>query len=206
MTKIANGIAAGILVGVLSVGCAMPRSDLSRRLGLIDRMKGWEPTYRSGRALKSGSVAREGLRVAQSTENSRAIVNGGGGVAAYLTWPLRKIEVTSPFGRRGRDQHEGVDLRAEKGTPVYAAQAGTVLYANSKISGYGKLIVIRHPNRLATLYAHNSRLLVSAGQQVRQGQQISLSGSTGHTHGPHLHFEIRQGLAAVDPMKFLWNR
>ncbi len=120
-----------------------------------------------------------------------------------LLWPLHSTQVTSPFGMRGGEFHEGVDLRAHIGTPVYAAQKGIVLYADQKIRGYGKMVVIRHDNEIATIYAHNSKILVRRGQRVRQGQQISISGNTGHSHGPHLHFEIRRGLAALNPIQFL---
>jgi lipoprotein NlpD len=111
--------------------------------------------------------------------------------------------VTSFFGKRGRRAHEGIDLRAPDGTPVFAAKEGLVLYADTAIRGYGKLVVIRHEGKAATIYAHNSKLLVKRGQRIKQGQQIAFSGSTGHVTGPHLHFEIRQGLNAQNPIKYL---
>jgi murein DD-endopeptidase MepM/ murein hydrolase activator NlpD len=122
---------------------------------------------------------------------------------ADWTWPLRKVHVTSPFGERGREFHEGVDLRAKTGTSVYAAQSGVVLYAASRIRGYGRMVVIKHPSGLSTVYAHNSRLLVHRGQHVRQGQRIAISGATGHAHGPHVHFEVREGTVAIDPMQLM---
>lgn len=123
--------------------------------------------------------------------------------AGGYSWPLRDVKITSPFGKRGREFHEGLDLRAPDGTPVYAAQSGVVLYAESRIRGYGQMVVIRHPGMIATIYAHNSKVLVKRGQRVKQGEQIAISGSTGHVRGPHVHFEIRKGVAAVNPMKFL---
>ncbi len=118
-------------------------------------------------------------------------------------WPLRLVEVTSAFGRRGHAFHEGIDLRASSGTPVFASKGGIVLYADTHIKGYGKLVVIRHSDHTATIYAHNSKVLVHRGERVKQGQEIALSGSTGHVTGPHVHFEIRRGLAALDPLKYL---
>jgi murein DD-endopeptidase MepM/ murein hydrolase activator NlpD len=118
-------------------------------------------------------------------------------------WPLKHIEVTSPYGRRGREFHEGVDLRAKVGTPVYAAGNGVVLYAASRIRGYGRMVVIRHDSGLSTVYAHNSRLLVKQGQKVRQGQLVAYSGNTGHTRGPHLHFEVRNGLSPLNPLDMM---
>ncbi len=121
-------------------------------------------------------------------------------------WPLARVEITSPFGPRGSEFHEGVDLRARRGTSVYAAQAGVVIYAGATIRGYGKMIVIRHRYGWATVYAHNSRLLVHKGQFVKRGQRISMSGNTGHSTGPHLHFEIRSGATAVNPIRLLSSR
>lgn len=122
---------------------------------------------------------------------------------AGLRWPLVKVEVTSPFGKRGHEFHEGIDLRANMGTPIYAAQNGTVIYADSKIHGYGRMIVIKHREGLATVYAHASRLLVHKGQKVKIGQKIAISGKSGHATGPHLHFEVRSGVVAVNPYQFL---
>jgi len=113
--------------------------------------------------------------------------------------PLQDWTLTSRYGRRGRDFHEGIDLRAPSGTPVNSVAAGQVIYADSRIGGYGRMIVIRHDSGLSTVYAHNSRLLVKKGQRVSRGQRISLSGSTGRSTGPHLHFEIRQGALPLDP-------
>jgi murein DD-endopeptidase MepM/ murein hydrolase activator NlpD len=118
-------------------------------------------------------------------------------------WPLDNVEVTSPFGQRKHEFHEGVDLRAKSGTSVYSAHAGQVLYAGDRISGYGRMIVIRHSSGIATVYAHNSKLLVRKGQWVSQGTRIAVSGSTGHSTGPHLHFEVRAGVAAINPLEVL---
>lgn len=122
---------------------------------------------------------------------------------AGLKWPLLHVEVTSPFGHRGHEFHEGIDLRASVGTPIYAAQSGTVIYADSRIRGYGRMIVLKHREGLATVYAHASRLLVHKGQKVKMGQKIAISGKSGHATGPHLHFEVRSGVIAVNPYQFL---
>lgn len=122
---------------------------------------------------------------------------------AGLRWPLSHVEVTSHFGQRGREFHEGIDLRASIGTSIYAAQSGTVIYADSRIRGYGRMIVIKHHEGLATVYAHASRLLVRKGQTVKMGQRIAISGKSGHATGPHLHFEVRSGVIAVNPYQFL---
>ncbi|HXJ20068.1 MAG TPA: LysM peptidoglycan-binding domain-containing M23 family metallopeptidase [Polyangia bacterium] len=122
-----------------------------------------------------------------------------------LRWPLTTIAVTvgSPFGARWGKPHEGIDLPAPVGTPVFAAADGTVVYSGHGIRGYGNLIVIKHTGDLLTVYAHNSALLVSQGQPVRAGDRIALVGQSGHATGPHLHFEVRSGQIPIDPMPYL---
>jgi murein DD-endopeptidase MepM/ murein hydrolase activator NlpD len=114
-------------------------------------------------------------------------------------WPLKKVELTSHFGRRKGGFHEGIDLRARVGTLVRAVQKGRVVFVGT-VSGYGKLVVLRHESELFSVYAHNSKILVQEGQLVRQGQQISRSGKTGRASGPHLHFEVRHREVALDPL------
>jgi murein DD-endopeptidase MepM/ murein hydrolase activator NlpD len=122
-----------------------------------------------------------------------------------LRWPLTTIHVVvgSPFGARWGKPHEGIDLPAPVGTPVFAAADGRVVYAGNGIRGYGNLIVIKHPGDLVTAYAHNSVLLVSEGQSVRAGDRVALVGQSGHATGPHLHFEVRRGQIPRDPMSYL---
>jgi murein DD-endopeptidase MepM/ murein hydrolase activator NlpD len=118
-------------------------------------------------------------------------------------WPLQEVSVTSDYGQRGKRFHEGIDLKARVGTPVFAAQSGVVLYAHRKVRGYGNMIVLRHPKHYTTVYAHHSRLLVQAGQKVHKGQPIALSGRSGRCTGPHLHFELRRGLESMNPWQVL---
>jgi len=121
--------------------------------------------------------------------------------AAGLVWPVNG-PVTSGFGMRWGRMHTGIDIAVPTGTPVHAAAAGTVVYAGW-MSGYGYLVAIDHGGGLATAYAHNSSLLVTVGQRVAQGQVVSLSGSTGHSTGPHVHFEVRVNGVPVDPLQYL---
>ncbi len=129
----------------------------------------------------------------------------GNGAGPSLRWPLTTIRIVigSPFGARGGKPHEGIDLPAPIGTPVFAAAAGKVVYAGSGIRGYGNLVVLKHTGDLLTVYAHNSLLLVSQGQTVRAGDRIALVGQSGHATGPHLHFEVRTGQIPRDPMSYL---
>jgi len=86
---------------------------------------------------------------------------------------------------------------------VLAADAGEVVYAGNKLHGYGNMVVIRHSGDLMTVYAHNSVVLVKAGERVKLGQRVALSGQSGHATGPHLHFEVRKAQIPRDPMRFL---
>jgi murein DD-endopeptidase MepM/ murein hydrolase activator NlpD len=117
-------------------------------------------------------------------------------------WPLRG-RITSFFGPRGLQMHQGVDIAAPAGTPIRAAEAGEVVFSGTGPGGYGLMIILRHAHGFHTLYAHNRRNLVRVGQQVRQGQVIGLVGSTGRSTGSHLHFEIRNRTSPRDPFFFL---
>ena len=122
-------------------------------------------------------------------------------------WPVHG-RLTSYFGRRNLGMgtaafHRGIDVAAPTGTPIVAARSGTVVYSGWSTSGYGNLVRIRHGDGSETWYAHASRLLVSVGQYVNQGQRIALVGSTGLSTGPHLHFELHIGGIAVDPLREL---
>ena len=122
-----------------------------------------------------------------------------------FAWPARGV-LSSGYGpRRGR-MHKGIDIAAPVGTPIFAAAPGEVVSAGWNNGGYGKLVKVSHPDGSLTLYAHNSKILVSKGQQVQQGEKISEMGSTGYSTGPHLHFELHhQGRGAVNPIAFLPN-
>ena len=121
--------------------------------------------------------------------------------AAGLIWPVSG-PVTSPFGWRWGRMHEGIDIGVSYGTPIHAAASGRVIYAGW-MSGYGNLVAIDHGRGLSTAYGHQSRLAVSVGQTVSQGQVIGYVGCTGHCFGPHLHFEVRINGSPVDPMGYL---
>jgi murein DD-endopeptidase MepM/ murein hydrolase activator NlpD len=139
------------------------------------------------------------IRSAQST----AVVPGptGAASAAGFIWPVHGV-LTSGFGYRWGRMHEGIDLAVASGTPVVAAASGTVIVAGW-MGGYGNLVVVDHGGGISTAYGHNTTVTVGVGQHVAQGQLISYSGSTGHSTGPHVHFEVRINGSAVDPMGYL---
>ena len=120
-------------------------------------------------------------------------------------WPAQGV-LTSGYGWRWGRLHRGIDIAAPVGTPVLAAASGKVINAGWH-SGYGNLIKIEHLDGSITLYAHNNRILVSHGQQVEQGEQIGEMGSTGHSTGSHLHFEIHfKDIGAVNPSALLGGK
>ena len=121
--------------------------------------------------------------------------------AAGLIWPVNG-PVTSPFGMRWGRMHEGIDIGVPYGTPIHAAASGRVIYSGW-MDGYGNLVAIDHGHGLSTAYGHQSRIAVSNGQTVSQGQVIGYVGCTGHCFGPHLHFEVRINGTPVDPMGYL---
>jgi len=121
--------------------------------------------------------------------------------AAGFTWPTSG-QITSGFGPRWGRMHQGLDIAAPTGRPITAAKSGTVIVAGWS-GGYGQLVVIDHGGGLATAYAHQSRIAVKTGDPVTQGGLVGFVGSTGHSTGPHLHFEVRVNGAAQDPLPYL---
>lgn len=122
-------------------------------------------------------------------------------------WPTSG-RVTSYFGGRkspggiGSTNHKGIDIAVPRGTPIYAADGGTVTYSGW-MSGYGYLVEINHGNGYVTRYGHNSSLTVSVGQHVYKGQQVARAGSTGNSTGNHCHFEVRYNGVAKNPLNYL---
>jgi murein DD-endopeptidase MepM/ murein hydrolase activator NlpD len=161
------------------------------------------------------SDARE-LRVGQSLTipgtYSYASLGGSGGVpgsmwnvpraARQFAWPVWTGRVTSPFGMRHGAMHDGVDIAAQAGTAVHAADSGVVIFAG-RVHGYGNTIIVRHADNYVTVYAHNSANLVRQAQDVTRGETIARIGTTGRTTGPNLHFEVRYNNVAYDPLSYL---
>jgi len=147
-------------------------------------------------------------RIEEMIRRNQSLTNGSGSGTGALMWPTDARVITSPFSWRthpifGSERfHSGIDIGADYGDSVVAADGGVVIFAGW-MGGYGKAVIIDHGNSISTLYGHNSELLVSEGQRVRKGELISRVGSTGNSTGPHLHFEVRQNGSPVDPMGYL---
>lgn len=138
-------------------------------------------------------------------EEGRMMPQAGG--TGQLSWPVNG-EITSPFGWRVHPIwgtqifHAGLDIGADYGDPVHAADGGTVVYAGW-MGGYGNAVMIDHGGGMVTLYGHNSSITVGEGEQVSKGQTIALAGSTGNSTGPHCHFEVRIHGEVVSPLQYL---
>jgi murein DD-endopeptidase MepM/ murein hydrolase activator NlpD len=118
-------------------------------------------------------------------------------------WPVDG-KVVAKFGpTKDNQRNDGINIAAPAGAPVLASAAGTVAYAGNELRGFGNMVLLRHADGWVTAYAHNSALLVKKGDKVKQGQIIARVGSSGSVDSPQLHFELRQGTKAVDPLKNL---
>ena len=141
----------------------------------------------------SGNTAEARRRANQSRKEQTSL---------DFKWPVRG-KLSSKFGRRWGRNHEGIDISAPTGTPIFASESGRVTFAGRQ-GGYGNVVIVKHAGRFKTLYAHASRIHVRKGQFVERGQKIAEVGSTGRSTAPHLHFEIvRGGKTKQDPLRYL---
>jgi murein DD-endopeptidase MepM/ murein hydrolase activator NlpD len=174
------------------------RSLKNEALGAVRHDK--EAFLHEVEALQAQSAALAArIRAAQSA--SPAPVPPVSSSGSGFVWPVNGV-LTSGFGWRWGRMHEGIDIAVPTGTPVVAVAAGTVIYAGW-MGGYGNLVVVDHGGGLATAYGHNSGFAAGGGQSVAQGQVVAYSGSTGHSTGPHVHFEVRVNGSPVDPLGYL---
>ena len=179
----------------------------------LDRFDGAADTEDIYENIRTGlgiQVTQEQRQVANSVYRLLASTPyvGVGGVCSPIGKDWREL-VTSEFGWRldpitGRPSgHSGIDLAVPIGTPIRAALPGTVITSTYNKAGYGNYVMLDHGNGLVTLYGHCSQLLARQGQTVEAGDVIALSGSTGRSTGPHLHFEVRVNGERTEPRKYL---
>jgi murein DD-endopeptidase MepM/ murein hydrolase activator NlpD len=121
---------------------------------------------------------------------------------AGFRWPARG-RVIQAFGDKNGVKSTGINISLPQGTPIKAAEAGTVAYAGSEIKGFGNLVMIRHPDGWVSVYGNNSEIKVKRGDEIKRGQIIALSGQSGDVSAPQLHFELRKGSVPVDPVEHL---
>jgi murein DD-endopeptidase MepM/ murein hydrolase activator NlpD len=175
---------------------ATARRDKRDTLANVQEDKEHALAHMAELQAQSASLAAK-IRSAQST----SVVTTGPPSASGFIWPVHGV-LTSGFGWRWGRMHEGIDLAVPNGTPVVSSAAGTVIVAGW-MGGYGNLVVVDHGGGISTAYGHNTSVTVGVGQQVAQGQLIAYSGNTGHSTGPHVHFEVRVNGGAVDPLGYL---
>ncbi|MBV8030858.1 MAG: peptidoglycan DD-metalloendopeptidase family protein [Betaproteobacteria bacterium] len=161
----------------------------------------------SGVAAPGAKTEPKAVRLPYSKENAAAVAHEDKAAAAAVAaetadfiWPA-KGKVIAGFAE---PRSKGIDIDGKPGDPIVAAAAGRVTYIGSGIPGLGKLVVIKHDNGFITVYAHNREILVKEQQAVTRGQKIAELGAT-DADRPKLHFQIRKGAAAVDPLKYLPN-
>jgi murein DD-endopeptidase MepM/ murein hydrolase activator NlpD len=152
--------------------------------------KAWSPAPSASK--------QEVPQAAKESEQTTGSLPSSG--SADFRWPARG-RVISGFG--GNGGNEGINIAVPEGTPVKAAETGTVAYAGSEVKGYGNLVLIRHDNGFVSAYAHNGEISVKRGDKVKRGQVIAKSGQSGNVTSPQLHFELRKGSTPVDPIPHL---
>lgn len=166
-------------------------------------------TIQVGTRLRIPRAQRGASSRALAAPPSAAPAPSGGGRALAkreadldFVWPVRG-RVSSNYGRRNGRPHEGIDIPAKSGTPIYASEAGRVIHSGRGLGDYGKVVIVKHAGRYSTVYAHNRKIFVSKGDFVEKGQLIAHVGSTGNASGPHLHFELRRDRKPQNPRSYL---
>ena len=147
--------------------------------------------------------AEDAVDTAAKTQPKQITEQAPVDAATGMRWPVRG-KVISGFGPKANGlKNEGINIAVPEGTSIRAADSGVVAYAGNELKGYGNLILIRHDNGYVTAYAHASEIFVKRGDTVKRGDVIAKAGQTGSVSSPQLHFEVRKGATALDPMKFL---
>ncbi|PKN12255.1 MAG: peptidase M23 [Deltaproteobacteria bacterium HGW-Deltaproteobacteria-4] len=186
-----SGTPENIQVGIGGPLESAPASDMSNLQQQIDQIRASIDLRRESQEEVRGFL----------TEQSSLLSSKPNGLPAR-GWLTSNFGIrNSPFSGK-RTMHEGIDIAARIGTPVYATAAGIVSRAQIE-NGYGKLIVIDHGYGYKTYYGHNSKLVVKVGQRVKRGDLISASGNTGTSTGPHVHYEVRLNGVPLNPRKFI---
>ncbi|MGL5361331.1 MAG: peptidoglycan DD-metalloendopeptidase family protein [Bosea sp. (in: a-proteobacteria)] len=156
-----------------------------------------KPTEEASEPKTTGNLPKE-----QPKEKVEAAPAAPAESSADFRWPARGRVISGFSGKGG---NEGINIAVPEGTPVKAAEGGTVAYAGNELKGYGNLVLIRHPNGYVSAYAHNGALSVKRGDAVKRGQVVATSGQSGNVASPQLHFELRKGSTPVDPSPYLSN-
>ncbi len=204
--------ATAILAGCAGVGSIS--TPLKRDTGLYHKIRPKETLWRISRMY---GVEVEALASANGLKDAKKILAGqllyipapdvsdfgNGAKEKTFVWPLRG-KILSFFGNQKEGvKNKGIDIRARHGEAVVASRSGKVSFIDENMKGFGKTIIIDHPDEYSTVYAYNSQILVRVGQGVRQGTVIAKAGQSGRATGPRLHFEIRREHKPQNPYYFL---
>lgn len=146
---------------------------------------------------------RESISVPAQRKTAKAVTAPPPTSGKGFLWPVRGRVISSFGGKSKGLQNDGINIQANRGDPVRAVEHGVVAYAGNELRGFGNLLLIKHSGGWVTAYAHNDVLMVKRGDKITKGQKIAKVGSTGSVTSPQLHFELRQGKQAVDPLKHL---
>ncbi len=198
--SVVHVVRSGETLWEISIRYGVKVEDVMARneLGHSDWIKPGQRILISGAPLPRHRqvAAQSRSRTGPVMADASLLASGG----AFI-WPARGT-LTSRFGWRYRRHHEGIDIAAPRGTPIYAARDGVVDFSGWR-GGYGRALFINHGSGIVTVYGHASRLLVGAGERVKKGQLIARVGCTGVCTGSHLHFEVRVGGRATNPLPYL---
>ena len=186
----AHGVSVDSLVEANGLADAN-RIRAGRRLVIPGRPAASQPTR-----VTTARVGAQRVEEAFTKASSAAVR-----IARGFLWPARG-QLTSRFGWRRWRHHDGIDIAAPYGSPIYAARPGRVVFAGWYFA-YGRAVIVDHGDGLQTLYGHASQLLVRTGETVNQGELIARVGSSGRATGPHVHFEVRVNGKAVNPMNYM---
>lgn len=231
LKKNSLGIAMLLYAGLLVVGCSGSKSSdsgavytvkrgdtlyrISRTTGTsvkdLARLNGISPPYtiEVGQKLKLGGSKTASSKSTKKSSTKTASARPSSSVP-QSSWPPvgqrcwqwpASGKVILPYSTADGG-NKGIDISAARGTPVYAAGAGKVVYVGNQLRGYGNLIMIKHSEDYITAYAHNDTMLVNNGQSVKAGQKIATMGST-DAASVRLHFQIRYRATAIDPLRYL---
>ena len=155
-------------------------------------------------AVRRTSIGQLAVMMQKDVPGASSFLGGDTPVTTPTGWPTNGF-ISSGYGLRwnGAEFHQGIDIAAEMGTPIVATADGVVTIAGWNAGGYGNMVDIDHGSGVSTRYGHASAVVVTVGQRVRRGQIIAYVGSTGHSTGPHLHYEVRLSGQPVNPTSYL---
>jgi murein DD-endopeptidase MepM/ murein hydrolase activator NlpD len=143
------------------------------------------------------------LKITRASRKAKAVPAPPAITGKGFLWPVKGKVLSSYGGKSAGLQNDGINISAPRGAPVRAAENGVVAYSGNELRGFGNLLLLKHTGGWITAYAHNDTLLVKRGDKIKKGQTIAKVGSSGGVQNPQLHFELRKGKKAIDPIKYL---